>query len=344
MTMPPMPPHDIDAEMAVVGSLLIDGESIDQVLFLKPGDFFRETHGAIFEAMLHLHNQNESINEITVAHEMARTSRLETYGGAAYLAHLIAEVPTSVHVAYYADIVKRTAVLRRYILMAGQLAKKACDQEDLSKITSYIASEVADLQYGPTRMAAVTKAVRINSSPPIFTLTVNSTDIPYETEELLDQKAFREKVIAYCNFVPVKMKPDQWDAWINGILQMAEKSMAPTSASTESDLREAIERFFSRHQESDEHQDVLAGAYCVKEHNGQPYSFFMKRPLTRFLKTTEGLIITSPHLWAEIKRMGGVEKNVRLKTDNSSISVKCWGIPAETFEDVSDEELAKLPL
>jgi replicative DNA helicase len=118
-----LPPHDIEAEEAVIGSLLIDPDAILKIATsLKPEDFFSETNRVIYHACLSLYQRNEAINQITVAHELARQNRLEEIGGAAFLSHLISNVPTSLHVEYYAQIVSNTAVMRRLIAAAGQIA------------------------------------------------------------------------------------------------------------------------------------------------------------------------------------------------------------------------------
>ena len=118
-----LPPHDIEAEEAVVGSLLIDPDAILKIaIFLKVEDFFDETNQVIYQACLSLYQRNEVINQITVAHELMRQNRLEQIGGAAYLSHLISIVPTPLHIEHYAQIVSNTAVMRRLITAAGQIA------------------------------------------------------------------------------------------------------------------------------------------------------------------------------------------------------------------------------
>jgi replicative DNA helicase len=117
-----LPPHDVEAEEAVIGSLLIDPEAILKIAAsLKPEDFFSETNRAIYQACFSLYQRNEVINQITVAHELARQDKLEQVGGAAFLSHLISNVPTSLHVEYYAQIVSNTAVMRRLIAAARQI-------------------------------------------------------------------------------------------------------------------------------------------------------------------------------------------------------------------------------
>ena len=116
-------PSDVDAEEAVLGSLLIDPDAIVGVAtVLEPADFYREKNGWIYAACLALHERNEAINQITVAHELARQGKLEAVGGIAYLSHLVAMVPTSVHALDYAEIVQRTAVMRRLISAGAQIA------------------------------------------------------------------------------------------------------------------------------------------------------------------------------------------------------------------------------
>jgi len=117
-----LPPHDIEAEEAVIGSLLIDPEAILKVaVSLKPEDFFSETNRLIYQACLSLYQRNEVINQITVAHELMRQDKLEQIGGAAFLSHLISNVPTSLHAEYYAQIVSDAAVMRRLIAAAAQI-------------------------------------------------------------------------------------------------------------------------------------------------------------------------------------------------------------------------------
>lgn len=123
MTEEKLAPHDIEAEGAVIGSLLIDPEAILKVAsFLNAEDFFSEINQVIYQACLSLYQRNEVINQITVAHELMHQNRLEQVGGAAYLSHLISIVPTSLHIEHYAQIVSNMAVMRNLIAAAEQIA------------------------------------------------------------------------------------------------------------------------------------------------------------------------------------------------------------------------------
>ena len=89
-----LPPHDIQAEESVIGSLLIDGQAVTDVHgFLNPGDFYRQRNRICFEAVVDLFNRDEAINTVTVAHELESKGLLEEVGGTAYLAHLVATRP-----------------------------------------------------------------------------------------------------------------------------------------------------------------------------------------------------------------------------------------------------------
>jgi replicative DNA helicase len=118
-----LPPHNVEAEEAVLGSLLVDPDSIIETsIFLKPEAFYREKNQWVYDACLALYDRNEAINQITVAQELTTQGRLEAVGGAGYLSLLVERLPTSLHVEHYARIVHRLFVMRRLISAAGQIA------------------------------------------------------------------------------------------------------------------------------------------------------------------------------------------------------------------------------
>jgi replicative DNA helicase len=118
-----LPPHDIDAEEATIGSLLIDGYCLGKIInLLQVSDFYSERQGFIYNACLNLYKDLSDINQITVAQELVRNDKLEACGGAAYLSHLIANCFSSVDVVSYAEIVHRLAVSRRLIFLAERIS------------------------------------------------------------------------------------------------------------------------------------------------------------------------------------------------------------------------------
>lgn len=117
-----LPPHNIEAEQSVLGSLLIDRDAIIRVAsMLKSDDFFHGANGTIYQAILDLYNRREPTDFVTLTDELGRRDRLDQIGGVAYLSSLLTAVPTSVHVEYYGKIVERTATLRRLIDAGAQI-------------------------------------------------------------------------------------------------------------------------------------------------------------------------------------------------------------------------------
>ena len=116
-------PHDIEAEEAVIGSLLIDGDSFLQVSHLiKPDDFYREKNRLCFVACTNLFQRGEAIDQVTTARELRRTEQLDDVGGMAYLSHLVSVTPTSTHAEYYARLIYHAAVMRRLIAAASRVS------------------------------------------------------------------------------------------------------------------------------------------------------------------------------------------------------------------------------
>ncbi len=126
-------PHNTEAEEALIGSLLINGECIARIApTLQPGDFYRERNQLCYDAALALSNRNQAVDQTTLAGELARTERLELVGGMAYLSHLVAITPTSVHAEDYAEIVSRTAAMRKLIAAGAKIAELGySDTDDL---------------------------------------------------------------------------------------------------------------------------------------------------------------------------------------------------------------------
>jgi len=110
------PPQDIAAEQSVLGGMLLSKDAIADVLeVLRPSDFYRPAHQAIYDAVLDLYSRGEPADPITISAELERRGELARVGGAPYLHTLIATVPTAANAAYYAQIVAEKAVLRRLV-------------------------------------------------------------------------------------------------------------------------------------------------------------------------------------------------------------------------------------
>jgi replicative DNA helicase len=127
-------PQNVEAEAGVLGSLLIDPEAMAQIAdFLKPEDFYRESHRAIYEAAQDLYESGTPADLITLIDELQRRGKLDEVGGPSYVSSLANQVPTSANVESYARIVERTAILRRLIHAAGQIAGIAYNEPDANE-------------------------------------------------------------------------------------------------------------------------------------------------------------------------------------------------------------------
>ena len=117
-----VPPHDIEAEQAVIGSMLTDKDAvISSIESLKPEDFYREDHKAIYTAIFDLYNRGEPIDIITVKSELATENKLEEIGGIEYLAELPEKVPTTANIEKYIKIVEEKSTLRNLIKTANEI-------------------------------------------------------------------------------------------------------------------------------------------------------------------------------------------------------------------------------
>jgi replicative DNA helicase len=118
-----VPPHDLDAEMSIIGSILLDPLSIAKVLqFLHPEDFYRENNGQIYRAALDLFAAGEPIDNVTLAAQLQQMGLLDRVGGRAQLASMQSAVPTAANIEYYGRIVKERAYKRRLISAGGNIA------------------------------------------------------------------------------------------------------------------------------------------------------------------------------------------------------------------------------
>lgn len=124
-----IPPHDIEAEQAVIGSLLTDKDAvIAAVEVLKEEDFYREDHRIIYAAILNLYNRAEPIDIITLKSELASMGKLEAIGGLEYIAGLPDKVPTTANVEKYIKIVEEKSLLRNLVKTANELIDLGYDE------------------------------------------------------------------------------------------------------------------------------------------------------------------------------------------------------------------------
>lgn len=128
-----LPPHNVEAEMAFLGSLILDPKMIADVLTLvnRPEDFYLEKHGAIFAAMLDVYDRYHSGDLVQVVDLLKDQNKIDLVGGPDYLVQLAESVPSGVNAPHYARIVAEKARLRRLIDASGQILYEAYHSGDM---------------------------------------------------------------------------------------------------------------------------------------------------------------------------------------------------------------------
>lgn len=125
-TLPKLPPQSVEVEQGVLGAILLDQEALVRVLdILQEQDFYQSAHRWIFSAMVDLFEDNSPIDVLTVAERLKKQERLESVGGAAYLAELAEMIPTSAHVLHHAHIVREKSILRALIQSATTIVTES---------------------------------------------------------------------------------------------------------------------------------------------------------------------------------------------------------------------------
>ncbi len=126
-----LPPQNLEAEQCVLGSVLLQQGALVKVLELvAPADFYREAHKIIFTAMVALFEKNEPQDIITVTNLLKDKNQLDDIGGPAYLSNLTDIVPVAANIAYYAQIIRSKAILRRLIQTSTEIAARCYEQQD----------------------------------------------------------------------------------------------------------------------------------------------------------------------------------------------------------------------
>lgn len=142
-----VPPHDIEAEQAVIGSMLTDQEAVYAAIErLKPEDFYREDNKQIYTAILNIYNKAEPIDIITLKAELSSMGKLDAVGGLEYIVELPEKVPTTANVNRYIKIVEEKSLLRNLIRAANEILSSGYAQEDdVENIVDHAEKKIFDV-------------------------------------------------------------------------------------------------------------------------------------------------------------------------------------------------------
>ncbi|MGV9674272.1 replicative DNA helicase [Nocardia sp. NPDC003482] len=143
------PPHDMAAEQSVLGGMLLSKDAIaDVVEVLRPGDFYRPAHQAVYDAVLDLYGRGEPADPVTVAAALDRRGELKRIGGAPYLVTLTQTVPTAANASYYAEIVAEKSVLRRLVEAGTRIVQygyAGADGQDVAEVVDRAQAEIYEV-------------------------------------------------------------------------------------------------------------------------------------------------------------------------------------------------------
>jgi replicative DNA helicase len=130
-----IPPHDDEAEKAVLGALLLDSEAVGTaVQYLRGDDFYSNANGKIFEAIVNLSDRGTKPDILTVAGQLRQEGKLDEAGGPDYVASLTSIVPTSANIEYYAQTVQSYSLRRALLRIAGEIGNRVFDETLESRI------------------------------------------------------------------------------------------------------------------------------------------------------------------------------------------------------------------
>jgi replicative DNA helicase len=152
-----VPPQNLEAEQAVLGAILLDGDALTIAMErIQSEDFYRASHQRIFAAMVELAEENEPVDLVTLTARLQDKQQLEEVGGVSYLMQLANAVPTAANVDYYAQIVEEKSMLRRLIRTATQIVSSGYGQaEDVNALLNEAEQRIMEISQRRTNSGFV---------------------------------------------------------------------------------------------------------------------------------------------------------------------------------------------
>lgn len=172
------PPQNIDAEMAVLGSMLLDREAISQAVeMLDPAHFYKEAHRRIFSAILKLFDENKGVDIVTLIEELKKSGALDEAGGPAYITMLSSNVPTAANFVHYAKIVKEKTIRRNLIDAATRIIS---DSYDLVQDTDKVVDKSEQLIFDVSSKKVVSRFSQLRD---VIKSSIETIDNLYQRKE-----------------------------------------------------------------------------------------------------------------------------------------------------------------
>lgn len=147
-----LPPQNLEAEMSVLGGILLENEALNRALeMLSPDDFYRASHRKIFKALIRLSDKNEPADLVTLTSELKARQELDDAGGSSYLGTLVDYVPTAANISYYCKLVKEKSVARKLIEVSTEIATRGYDGGDMEEILDQAEKSIFEISENRTR-------------------------------------------------------------------------------------------------------------------------------------------------------------------------------------------------
>ena len=147
-----LPPQSVEAEMSVLGGVLLENEALNKALeILRPEDFYREAHRKIFNAIIDLSDKGEPADLVTLTARLQQRGEIDEIGGNSYLATLVDYVPTAANIAYYCRLVKEKAIGRHLINVATEIATRGYDGGEVEQTLDWAEKSIFEITGMKTR-------------------------------------------------------------------------------------------------------------------------------------------------------------------------------------------------
>jgi len=174
-----LPPQNLEAEMSVLGGVLLENDALNKALeLLTPDDFYRESHRQIFLALITLSERNEPADLVTLTAELKQRDQLDAVGGSSYLATLVDYVPTAANINYYAKLMKEKSVARHMISVATEIATRGYEGQEIDKTLDWAEKSIFEISSMKTRPSYF-------STKEIMKDTFKAIEKLYERKELV---------------------------------------------------------------------------------------------------------------------------------------------------------------
>jgi len=152
-----LPPQNLEAEMSVLGGILLENEALHRALeTLRPDDFYRDAHRKIFDALVLLSDRNEPADLVTLTSVLKERGYFEEIGGSSYLTTLVTYVPTAANIGYYCKLVKDAALSRELIRVATAIAGRGFEGKDVEAMLDWAEHSIYEIATKKSKQAYFT--------------------------------------------------------------------------------------------------------------------------------------------------------------------------------------------